>query len=118
MNRGNCNPLVCDPTGPHDPFGSGILIVADSVRLLVVLAALVLVFSIGMAWQRSVPGGGQRIRYMSLAMFAAVVIGTELENIGNTPSYRLVISAIGVICGIIGLWKFRKEQPAEANSAT
>ena len=110
--------MVCNPTGPHDPFGSPLLIVADSVRLLVIIAAFMLVFSIGMAWQRSVPGGGQRMRYMSLAMFAAVTVGTALDNIGSIPSYRLVISAIGVVCGIIGLWKFRKEQPAEADSAT
>ena len=116
MDRNNCNPFVCNPAGPHDPFGSAVLVVADTARLLVILAALALVFSVGMAWQRSVPGGGQRMRYMSLAMFAAVVIGTELENIGNTPSYRLIISAAGVVCGIIGLWKFRKEQPAEADS--
>jgi hypothetical protein len=118
MDRGSCNPLVCSPTGPHDPFGSGLLIVADTARLLVILAALVLVFTIGMAWQRSVPHGGQRMRYMSLAMFAAVVIGTELENIGNIPSYRLVVTAAGVVCGIIGVWKFRKEHPAEADSAS
>jgi hypothetical protein len=110
---GNCNPLVCSPTGPHEPFGTPLLAVADSSRLLVILVALGLVFSIGMAWQRSTPHGGQRMRYLSLALLAAVVIGTEIENIGNFPSYRLVVSAVGVLCGVIGLWKFRREHPAE-----
>ena len=107
-----CNPLTCTPTGPHQPFGSVLLGVADSGRLLVIVAALVLVFCSGMAWQRSVPNSGQRMRFISLSLFAAVVIGTELENIGNTPSYRLPVSIIAVVCGIIGLWKFRKEQPS------
>lgn len=116
MDRGDCNPLLCNPTGPHQPFGSVLLDVADSVRLLVIIGAFVLVFATGMAWQRSVPGGGQRLRYTALALFAAVAIGTEFENIGNLPSYRLIITAAGVICGTIGLWKFRREQLSEINS--
>lgn len=109
--HGDCNPLLCNPTGPHDLFGTPLLATADTIRLLVILAALALVFSIGMAWQRSVRHGGQRMRYISLALFAAIVVGTELENLGNIPSYRLVVSVIAVVSGIIGLWKFRNEDP-------
>jgi hypothetical protein len=116
VDRGDCDPLVCNPTGPHDIFGSPLLATADTVRLLVILASLGLVFSIGMAWQRSLPHGGQRMRYLSLALFAAIVIGTELENLGNIPSYRLAVSACAVVSGIIGLWKFRNEEPVGSDN--
>lgn len=110
---GDCIPVICSPTGPHDPFGTWYLAIFDTVRLGVIGAVLVLMFAIGMAWARSVPHGGQRDRYLGLAVFAITALGTEIENFGNIASYRLVLSAVGLVFSFRGLSRFRRELPAE-----
>jgi hypothetical protein len=110
--RGSCNPVFCSPSGPHLPFGTWYLAIFDTVRLVTIFAALGMMMALGIAWARSAPHGGQRDRYMALAVFAVVVIGTEVENLGNIASYRLVLSTIGVVLAYRGLWRFRHEQPS------
>lgn len=108
-----CNPIFCNPNGPHLPFGTWYLVVFDTVRLITILAAMGVITATGTAWARSCSHGGQRDRYLALAIFAVVVAGTEVENIGNIASYRLLLSALGVALAIRGLWRFRHEQPAK-----
>ena len=109
----DCNPLICSPTGPGLPFGTWYLVVFDSIRLVAILAALALMFTIGVAWARSARHGGQRDRYLALAFFMVVIIGTEIQNIGNMASYRLFLSVIGIGLALRGLIRFRSEQPAK-----
>lgn len=110
--RGGCNPIFCSPDGPHLPFGTWYLVIFDTVRLATIFAALGMMVALGTAWARSVPHGGQRDRYMALAIFAVVIIGTEVENLGNIASYRLVLSVVGVVLAYRGLWRFRHEEPS------
>ena len=114
---GDCYPIFCNPRGPGLPFGTWQIAIFDTARLVTILAALVVMFALGMAWGRSLPGSGQRDRYLAMALFCVVVLGTELENIGNIASYRLVLSMVGLAYISRGLWRFRNEQPAEPNSA-
>lgn len=111
--RSGCSPIFCSPDGPGQPFGTWYLAIFDAIRLVVIFAALGVVTATGTAWARSVSHGGQRDRYLALAFFSAVVAGTEVENMGNYASYRLVLSTIGVALAIRGLWRFRHEQPSE-----
>jgi len=113
---GDCNPLLCSPTGPGTPFGTWYLALFDSIRIVAVLVAFGLMFVTGVAWARSVPHGGQRDRYLALAIFAVVVIGTEIQNIGNVASYRLVLSLIGIVFALRGIVRFKHEQPSQPNS--
>lgn len=116
MNDGDCNPLVCSPTGPGTPFGSASIILFDSIRLATILASLGLMLATGYAWARSVRRGGQRDRFLALALLSVVIIGTQIQNIGNTGSYRPLLSALGVFFAIRGLMRFRAEQPAKPGS--
>jgi hypothetical protein len=113
-----CNPIFCNPNGPHLPFGTWYLIIFDTARLVTVLAAMGVIMATGTAWARSCSHGGQRDRYLALAIFAVVVASTEVENIGNIASYRLVLSMTGVALAIRGLWRFRHEQPAVLEGRT
>lgn len=109
----DCNPFVCSPTGPGTPFATWYLAAFDSIRLIAILAALGLMMAIGYAWARSVRHSGQRDRYLALAIFAVVIIGTEIQNVGNIASYRLFLSIAGIIFAFRGLMRFRYEQPAK-----
>lgn len=110
--RAGCNPIFCNPNGPRLPFGTWYLAIFDTVRLIMILGAMGVITATGAAWARSCSHGGQRDRYTALAIFAVVVASTEVENIGNTASYRLVFSATGIALAIRGLWRFRHEQPS------
>lgn len=118
MTPADCNPLLCNPYGPGTPFGTWYLALFDSIRLVTIATALALMFAIGVAWARSVPRSGQRDRYLALASFLVVIIGTEIQNIGNIASYRLFISIFGITLAFRGLMRFRAEQPAKPGSRT
>jgi hypothetical protein len=108
----DCLPLICNPTEPSTPFGTWWLSIADAIRVASVIAAIWLLGRIGAAWRRSFPHGGQRDRYASLALFAFVAIGTELNDLGDIPSYQLVLSTAAVVLAIRGLRRFDTEQPS------
>jgi hypothetical protein len=108
----DCVPLWCNPTYPGTPFGTWYLAIFDVLRVVCVIAALGLIGQVGAAWRRSVYHGGQRDRYAALALFAMIAIGTELADLGNIASYRLVVDIIAVLLAIRGLRRFRGETPA------
>lgn len=112
MITGGCLPLICSPTSPGHPFGSWYLAIADITRLLCIFGAFTLVAKIGVAWRRSMPHQGQRDRYLALGLLAMVITGTELENIGNYPSYRLILSLIALAFALRGLIRSQSERPA------
>lgn len=107
-----CLPLVCSPDYPHHPFGTWYLTLFDVVRIGCVIACLILIGRITTQWHRAYPHSGQRARYLALGLFAFVVFATELENLGNIASYRLVLSLVAVFVANWGLRKSRGEQPA------
>lgn len=108
----DCLPIICSPTGPSTPFATWYLVLFDLARVLCVVAAIWLLGSIGAAWRRSYPHGGQRDRYAALGLLAFVVIGTEIENLGNIASYRLALSIVAMLLAVRGLRRFEREQPA------
>lgn len=107
-----CLPIICSPTGPGVPFGTWYLTLFDVTRVLCVAVSIWLLGSIGAAWRRSYPHGGQRDRYAALGLLALIVIGTEIENLGNIASYRLVLSIVAMLLAVRGLHRFDREQPA------
>lgn len=118
MRSPGCLPLICSPDYPHMPFGTWYLALIDVVRILCVIACLMLIGSIATQWHRAYPHGGQRARYLALGMFSFIVIATELENLGNIPSYRLGMSFVAVLVANWGLRMSRDEQPATPGSNT
>lgn len=108
----SCLPFYCIPSGPGTPFGTWWLIIADTVRVICVIMAIWLLGGIGAAWRRSYPRSGQRDRFTSLGLLAFVVIGAELQDLGNVPSYRLALSTVAMLLAIRGLLRFDHERPA------
>lgn len=113
-----CNPLYCNPTYPGLPFGTWYLIIFDSLRVACVITALLLIARISAAWQRSCRHGGQRDRYAALGLFALIAIGTEVTNLGNIASYRLVLGILAISLALRGLRRFAHENPAEPQANT
>jgi hypothetical protein len=109
----SCSPLICSPDYPHKPFGAWYLTLFDLARVSCVVACMVLIGLIVTAWHRSYEHGGQRDRYLALAVFAFMVVGTEVENLGNIASYRLVLALGAVVLAIRGLLRFRAELPSK-----
>lgn len=54
---------------------------------------------------------GQRARLFGQGMFALVVIGTEVDHIGDYAHYRLIVSFIGLAVMLWGTWRIRIEDP-------
>jgi hypothetical protein len=107
-----CIPVLCSPGGPGIPFGTWYIALFDILRVLCVIGSFVLISSIVTAWHRSYPRGGQRDRYLALGLFAFIIIGTEISNIGNIASWRLALSIVAVVFALRGLKRFDHEQPA------
>jgi len=108
-----CLPLICSPDYPHTPFGTWYLAVFDLLRVACVVGCMMLIGMIITAWHRSWEHGGQRDRYLALAVFAFMVVGTEIENLGNVMSYRLVLALCAVALALRGLYRFRQELPSK-----
>ena len=115
----SCLPIICSPSYPHTPFGTWYLAVFDLLRVACVVGCMVLIGMVITAWHRSYSHGGQRDRYLALALFAFMVVGTEVENLGNIASWRLAMSLLAVTVAIRGLRRFRRELPSppEANTS-
>jgi hypothetical protein len=85
------------------------LAIYDTVRVGCVVAALILIGRIGVAWRRSYRHGGQRDRYLALALFAFIVAATEISHMGDIASYRLVVTAVALGFAQRGLRRFPGE---------
>lgn len=54
---------------------------------------------------------GQQARLTAQCLFAMIVIGTEVDHIGDHAHYRLALSLIGVSLMLWGAWRLRYEVP-------
>jgi hypothetical protein len=98
-----CSNLLCAPTGPGTPFAGPWLAVVDTVRVVMCVAALLLVaLSAREIGNRRLPRR-QRARFAALALFPASVLGTELAHLGDEPHYRLVLNLACVAIALAGL---------------
>lgn len=94
---------LCAPAGPGTPFATPALAVLDTLRLLLSVAALSIVwFTVRSAAARWVPAR-QRARYAALGLFAAATVGTELAHLGDAAHYRLLLNLAGVLAALAGL---------------
>ena len=106
-------PWLCSaPTGPSTPFAWPVFFVVDTVRILICLGALALiaisVWSIARSDTR-----GQKARFAGAMGLYIVVIGTELDRLGDTPHWRFLVSVTAIPLLLWGYYKhLRHELPA------
>lgn len=113
-NLDNCFAL-CAPNGPGTPFGTPGLVWIDSLRVLTMLVGMaVIVWTPRLVMQA--PAFGQQCRLASQAMFCLIVIGTEVDHMGDYAHYRLYVSFVAVALMLYGLTRLNKETPPRTRS--
>lgn len=91
---------LCPPTEPGTPFGTPLLIATDSIRTVVCLISLLVVWR---ATTRALdPDEPSRIRIgcIALASYSVAAVGTEISHLGDYPHYRLLLFVIGSLAGL------------------
>jgi hypothetical protein len=95
---------MCAPEGPNEPFAQPVLIWLDGFRILVMIMGVLLV-----VWTPSLilqaRAVGQQARLLGQGIFSLIVIGTEVDHIGDYANYRLFLSFLGIA---IMLWGTRR----------
>jgi hypothetical protein len=102
--------FFCAPMGPNTPFEWPGIIWFDIIRIIIMVAGLVVVVSMPRLVLSS-SSKGQRFRLFGQGFFALIVIGTEVDHIGDAAHYRLFISGVGIACTLYGNWQLHKEIP-------
>lgn len=97
--------LACSPEGPSTPFGSGLLVVLDTVRVLCVIVGIVVVVTAPRVVLR-IQHWGQALRFAALAGFCLVAIDTRIEHLGDWPSVRLLVDVASTVAAAAGLWSY------------
>jgi hypothetical protein len=88
------------------------LIVYDTVRVIVVVAALVALVLTPWA-VRHAKAAGQRIRLSTMAAACVVISSIEIEHFGDDANWRLGVSVAVNIMTVWGLVTFlRREEPS------
>jgi hypothetical protein len=101
---------LCAPNGPNTPFAFPTIFWIDVARIIVMLLGMVLiVFTPRLVLQAGVVG--QKCRLAGQGVFALIVIGTEVDHIGDFAHYRLALSFIGISLMLYGVWRMRTESP-------
>jgi len=104
-----CPGLLCNPGGPGIPFGNPALVFIDSVRVITVLcAALVVGTSLRASFAARV-GPAQTARFYGLAAFALSAGTTEIVHLGDYASYRLFLNIVGAGLSLWGVCSFLRE---------
>lgn len=90
-------PFLEAPDGPNDPFGSPLVSVFDSVRVLFVfIPGLVNMLGIPhLIAYRSIPRGQKRW-FVALTLLSATACATELDHFGDYGHYRLFVNALAL----------------------
>lgn len=103
----DCLPLLCPPGGPGTPFGSPVLAVLDTVRVVLWLLcvfiigkALVAVFALRTLRQRAI--------YLAMSAGAFAALGTEVDHLGDYAHYRLALLFVFGVAGAWGLFRIER----------
>jgi len=110
-------PWLCGaPTGPGTPFDWPVFFVVDSLRLLMVLgAAVLIVISIQAIMRSTTPG--QKTRFAGAIGLYVYVLGTEIDRLGDTPHWRFVVGLTAIPLLLWGYYRhLRHELPAETRT--
>lgn len=97
-----CSPPLCAPQGPDDPWGSVVLIITDSARVLLVLLALWVLITVTKCAVYSVISSRIAL-YLSVDAFCIIIAGTELSHIGDDPHWRFALAAFAVGTAALGM---------------
>lgn len=104
-----CPGLLCSPGGPSTPFGNPALVVIDSVRVVVMLCAALIVGTSLWASCANRVEAAQRGRFYGMSALALSVGTTETVHLGDYASYRLVLNMMGVGLSLWGVVSFIRE---------
>lgn len=89
------------PTGPGTPFATPLLVVADSVRLLLVLIAVgVLIRTPSMVRDALTQLQAQRL--IGIGLFALTIGFAQIYQFGDWPTYRTVMITAAMIYTAFG----------------
>ena len=90
------------------PFGTPTLILLDSLRFVVIIGGFLLITSsVYMMAKTILPA--RWLLTAGLIGFVVSAIGTEIEHLGDHPTYRLFANLFGVVVALLGTWRARKE---------
>jgi hypothetical protein len=98
-------PWLCSPDGPSTPFATPLLTLADSIRVICFLLGLITISKMPAAIAHA-KTRYHRMRFYALAAFILVAVTTEAVHMGDTPSYRLALNALGCVAAVYGMSKY------------
>jgi hypothetical protein len=101
---------LCAPDGPNTPFAFPTLFLTDILRICIMLLGVAIIV-LTPRLVLSSPSKGQKARLLGQGIFALIVIGTEVDHIGDYMHYRLVLTLIGVSVMWWGLMQLKRECP-------
>lgn len=97
--------LACTPVGPDEPFGSPLLVVVDTLRILSLLGGVFVVIVTPSIILR-VAHWGQAVRFGALFGFCLVSIDSRLEHLGDYPSLRMLFDVAAIVAAVVGVWSY------------
>ena len=108
-------PWLCSaPRVPGTPFDWPVFFVIDSLRLLLVVgAAVLIVISVWSVHRAVVPG--QKTRFAGAIGLYLIVAGTELDHLGDIPHWRFFVALASIPLLVWGHYRhLRHELPAKS----
>jgi hypothetical protein len=107
-----CPWLCTAPQGPDTPFAWPAYLVVDSLRVLIVVAAVVLIAATVWTIHRS-PARGQKLRFLGVVPLYLYVVQSELSHLGDQPHSRFITGLAGTAIMLWGYWEHLScERPA------
>ena len=96
------------PPGPSTPF-QGALVLPDTLRV-VALALIVVGVAMTLLSMTVVDNFPQRMRFMCLVLFSVLVASIQVEHLGDTANWRLMLSFIAVLWQALSVGAFLRDR--------
>jgi len=98
-------PWLCGgPDYPSTPFTGPAFVVIDSLRVLIALGATTLLVAAAWAIPRSVTKG-QQCRFLYVVGTAIIIVGTEIQHLGDWPNWRFLAALVTTTIGFYGVYQ-------------
>lgn len=105
FDAGGLCPWLCGgPSYPSTPFVGPVFAVVDTLRILIAVAAAGLLVASVWAIRKAVTRG-QKCRFLYVVGTAIVMIGTEIQHLGDWPNWRFLVSLVTVTVGSYGIYQ-------------